>query len=524
MAVGSPAPILIALPQGLCVSGITTWAIRLANGLARLGRGAGVILHPEPPGIGRVEAAIDPAVAVFSPTGMPGFEQSPGDLSPFLASYRDAVGALSERWGGPVVVSPNLHGDCYGVGAALAREAPEGIRLIGWQHSDIEYDARVLEHYEPVLTRFVAVSDRIEHVLRERLGRRAGDVANVPYGVEVADTCPVREGLSGRPVRLIYTGRIEHQQKRIMALPQLSRELARRRIAHELTVVGDGPACVEFDRAAQDVPGVRRLAPASPRAVGTMLERADAFVLASRYEGLSVAMLEAMARGCVPVVTRVESGLLQAIEPDASGIVANAGPDADEQAAAAALADAVERLIARDPAAMSRAAWGVVRDRFSIERHVARVATLLDEVAGSPSRRWPADRACAFSSAGPGGSGSVPVEGAERMEAVLRSLAGRRVVIHGTGQHTLQLREVILSSPARVVAFADDDRARHGGSLWDRPIVAPVQAGATGATDVLISSWMHEDAVWSRRAVYERQGLCVRRVYASSGAEPATHA
>ena len=39
------------------------------------------------------------------------------------------------------------------------------------------------------------------------------------------------------------------------------------------------------------------------------------------------------------------------------------------------------------------------------------------------------------------------------------------------------------------------------------------KASETGATDVVISSWINQHAIWSRRAVYERQGLTVHTVY-----------
>ena len=95
------------------------------------------------------------------------------------------------------------------------------------------------------------------------------------------------------------------------------------------------------------------------------------------------------------------------------------------------------------------------------------------------------------------------------------ALAGRRVLIHGAGQHTLQLAGVLAESPAHIVGFTDDDDAKAGTTLWGLPVHAPREAAATGATDVVISTWMHERAVWSRRAVYEGGGLRVHRVYGS---------
>jgi FlaA1/EpsC-like NDP-sugar epimerase len=102
---------------------------------------------------------------------------------------------------------------------------------------------------------------------------------------------------------------------------------------------------------------------------------------------------------------------------------------------------------------------------------------------------------------------------------VLRSLAGRRVVIHGTGQHTLQLEHVIRGSPARIVAFADDDRQKHGTELWGLRVIDPREAATTGATDAVISSWMHEEAIWARRQAYVTGRVLLHRVYTTQGCE-----
>jgi glycosyltransferase involved in cell wall biosynthesis len=507
-------PLLIGLPQGLNVSGVTVWAARLAGAMAAAGRPAALLLHREPPGHERLELDLHPGVERIDLSDLPALETAGGDLDAFVARYREAVSRLADRHGSPVVLSPNLHGDCYGIAAALCLADPEPIRVVGWLHSDIDYNYRLMQRYEPALARIVAVSDHIEAELRRRLPHRAGDIAGIPYGVPLAPAVPRREPPSGRPVRLVYTGRIDHHQKRIMALVDLARELQRRGVAHELVVVGDGPAAAELDQALRTAHTARRLPPTGPDGIARILDGSDALVLASRYEGLSISMLEAMARGCVPIVTRVESGVGQAIEDGRNGMLADASPGDDEATVAGALADAVERFLDRDTASLSESAWQTARLRFSLELHAEVVVAMLDGMAGEPPRSWPADQPCAFTATdASGASGSVPADGATRLASVLEKLGGRRIVVHGTGQHTRQLAHVLARSPARIVALADDDRQEHGSTLMEWPVVAPRDAGATGATDVVISSWINQGVIWSRRRVYERQGLTVHRLY-----------
>lgn len=577
------APVLICLPSGLIVSGVATWAARLVNALAERGRLAGLILHAPPPGHGALAVDLHPAVRVFDLSGLPRFEDmAPGQRTPveigaareaWAVAYHDAARSMArDAWGaadgGPVVLSPNLHADCYATCVEVARREPGLVRLVGWQHNDIEYDRRMLAHYEPALAEVVGVSDHIVSLLRTLLP--AGRVTAIPYGVEVPEAPPVRGPLLGagsgtrgpRPVRLLYTGRLDHYQKRILALPHLSAALSDMGIEHELTIMGDGPAAGELDalvgllsqRRRASAPGVRRersavggvpgprgrigvappdrvhdAAPDAERACGLSIRRVgaaspalvrrallehDAFVLASRFEGLSVSMLEALAAGCVPIVTRVASGALQAVEPGVTGLIAAVGPDAPEEAVGRALADQVAALVAGDARAMSRAAWRLARERFGLEAHVDGAAGVIDRAGSAGAVAWDAGRPVWFGDVG----GSVPSDAAARLGRVLAGLGGRRVVVHGTGLHTRVLLPSLLRSDVVVVGFCDDDRQRHAQSLGGLPIVSPSDAAALDATDVVISTWMHEEAVWAGRGVYERQGLVVHRLYGDGAA------
>lgn len=509
------SPLLIALPQGFGVSGVNLWAVRLAEAVTRRGRRAALLLHREPAGHARLPMDVDPAVERIDLADTPPLERAAGDLSPWVDRYRDAVRRLADDAGAPVILSPNLLGDCYGIAAALCRSIPESLRVVGWHHSAIDYNDRVLAHYEPVIAKFVGVSDDIVDRLRVAVPGRRADIVNIAYGVPVPAYILPRAPLAGRAVRLLYVGRINHEQKRVLAFAEFARELTRRGVEHELVIIGDGPASRRLDGAIAGMPAVHRLPPVPPATINRWLDRSDALLLASRYEGLSVSMLEAMARGCVPIVTRVASGVTQAIDEGVNGELADPCADDHEAGVGRALADAVERFLARPAGALSRAAWRTARDRFSIDRHADAVEAMLDEVGGGTPRAWPADCPEAFTARGDGdgGSGSVPADGARRLASVLDRLGGRRIVVHGTGEHTRQLAGVLNAAGVTVVAFADDDRQRHGTRLWERPIIAPRDVGGTGATDVVISSWINQRVIWQRRAVYERQGLTVHTLY-----------
>jgi glycosyltransferase involved in cell wall biosynthesis len=511
------APLLISLPHGLDLGGVTTWALRLANGLAAEGRAVALVAHPRLDFQPLAKFTLHPCVELIEPKGWPHMRDISGDLSPFIPVYRDAVRRMAEASGSPVVVSPNILGDSYGIAAALCLSDPEITRVIGWQHTDSAYDTCLLRRYETVISRYIAINAQYMDALRPQLPGRAADITTIPHGVAIPREPTVREprARTGRPLRLIYTGRIEHQQKRVTAYPALSRELTRRGIDHEILLVGDGPAAAELDGLIKATPRVRRLGLASPEEVTAWLDWADAFVLASRFEGLCISRIEAMARGCVPIVTVANSGAGEGIADGVSGFYADAKPDDSDEAVAVSLANSVQRYLAADADRVSAAAWRAARQSFSLDRHIKAVASLLDDAAAGPARHWPASWPCAFTAAAGQTwvSGSTPPGGVEQMRALLDSLADRSVVLHGAGRHTVDMAPVLAASRARILAVCDDDQGRWGSTLLGWPVLGPADAARTGATDVIISSWMHAQTIWKRRAMYEDQGLRVHKIY-----------
>ncbi|GAB5497227.1 MAG: hypothetical protein Phyf2KO_23070 [Phycisphaerales bacterium] len=505
---------MILLPGGLCVSGVSAWAARLATSLAERGSKVTLVLLANTGQGPSLDFAMSERVRVLDLTHLPPIEWCQGNISAYVPSITQE--ALELSGDEPVCVLPNLHGDCFGITAALAVSLGDRVRIVGTAHSDNTYDEKLLTHFEPMLSKLVCVSDTLESKVRNTLTMRRLDIANVPYGVNVPDKLPARLPIADRPIRLLYAGRLEHRQKRVAALPLLSKLLTEQGIAHEMTIVGEGPAKQDLVDSCQGCEHITLRGGVDHGKLTELLCAHDAFVLPSRYEGLSIAMLEALAQGCVPVVTRSESGTEQAITHGETGMIADVAPDADEHEAARGLAACISNLSTKDIASMSRRAHEDAKARFSLSVHADAWIGVLRDAAASEARFWPASRPCAFTG-GRGTSGSVPTGGAERLREVLAQLAGRPVVIHGGGRHTLDLAPLLANTDVR--AIADDDPARFGEKLLGWRIIDPESAAMTGATDVVISSAMHEEAIWNRRSVYEEQGLRVHRLYHAARVE-----
>ncbi len=538
------AALIIALPGGLTASGIATWAVRLVNGLAALGRHAGLILHTPAPGHRPLSVWLHPRVQVTDLSHLGPVEDAvaiPERASAMLAGYERAVDAVPGI--GPVILAPTHLGDCYGLCAALLRgemaehaeaDRASRVRIAGWVHTDTPYDLHVQRHFAQALSASVAVTDRLARVLSRTLADAPGaggvTVRHIPYGAPGPTTLVERTPLDSRPLRLIYAGRLERYQKRVLALPAMSRELLAMGIAHEMVIVGDGPASQELDaeiavRGASTPRSVIRLLPKTHNQLEGLYAASDIVVLPSRHESLPIALIEAMRCGCVPVATTPAGAEGELIEDGVHGVLVHAADDAPEEDVGRVLARGVVRTIAHLPA-MSGAARERAAGAFAIEQHIARAMHMIDEVGATPRRLWPMDRAWAFSSTdSTGASGSVPAHGARRLDELLRALGGRRVAIHGTGRHTRELLPIIASHAPVIVAFCDDDPAQLDLSATPRqsrpnrpdllglPVVSPREAARAGVTDVVISSWINEGAILARREVYERQGIRVHAIY-----------
>jgi glycosyltransferase involved in cell wall biosynthesis len=192
------------------------------------------------------------------------------------------------------------------------------------------------------------------------------------------------------PVRLIYVARIVQRQKRVYDLVELATALAAEDVDFELRIIGDG-IDKETLRAKFDVliPAIRKRVSLedsiSPRKLPEIWQAADISLLVSEFEGTSLAMLESMAYGCVPVVTQVSGTTI--IEPGVNGYCVPVGSVTEMAQIIKNLANDRQRL-----AGMGQKADATVRARLNYEQYVNWFLQMVHSVWEEPPRCWPADR------------------------------------------------------------------------------------------------------------------------------------
>jgi colanic acid/amylovoran biosynthesis glycosyltransferase len=131
----------------------------------------------------------------------------------------------------------------------------------------------------------------------------------IPYGVSIpATTTHYRTN----PFQVVYSARLwEHQKRARLVVQSLIRAFQRSQ-AITATLIGDGysrQGCEQQVRDARltDLISFARRLPFD--GVQQILLRSQALLLMSDFEGLPVALLEAMAAGVVPVVRSIPSGI-----------------------------------------------------------------------------------------------------------------------------------------------------------------------------------------------------------------------
>ncbi len=148
-------------------------------------------------------------------------------------------------------------------------------------------------------------------------------IAVLPNAV-VANDFPEAERTSGTK-NIIYLGRLQ-EAKGLSEMVEASRLLAAQGFKFKFSCFGTGPDQQEFIRRMTAVIGddFHFGGVISGKEKIQALNAADIFLMPSRYEGLSLALLEAMAAGCVPIVSN-RGSMPSAVEDGRNGFLVDPG-------------------------------------------------------------------------------------------------------------------------------------------------------------------------------------------------------
>ena len=215
----------------------------------------------------------------------------------------------------------------------------------------------------------VGVSPRICADLVRSHGFSAEATSVISNGIEVERYVAGGERGAGPGLRVLLLGRIDDAAKGVLDLPRIARLLRDRDVV--FTVAGDGPDMPALRRACRaHADRIKLLGAVAPEAVPRLLAEHDILLFPSRYEGLGLVLVEAMACGCVPVASRIQGVTDHVVDDGKTGLLFPVGSasgaagairrlvddrDLRRRLAAAAMASARQRFDSRDVAERYRA-------------------------------------------------------------------------------------------------------------------------------------------------------------------------
>ena len=424
--------------DGLCPSGVTTF---------------GCSLLQQEPTARMLLLNADQAPLIVPANDAARIVTVPGALSHDPSAVARAICDIAARAEGPLTILPNTGDTPWAAVAEFLRTAPdslrERVRVLGIVHSDMESQYALAECYRTIAPIWIGVSRRCADELRRRVGGKKVVVHELPYPIAIPPAAP---RLEGGPLRLAYVGRLEEPQKRVSRLVPLFSELVRRGVDFAATVVGDGPAAEDLDRALsaagpEVLSRVRRTGVLGRAAVDEVWRNNDVTLLVSAFEGLPLALLESMAAGVCPVAMAIESGLDELTGGGVSGRVV---PQGDTTAMAEVLAE-----LARDRALLRRmgeAARCRVHERFSPEAHFASLSAILAQLAQTTV---------------PDASALAPDPTAEAVRRAVDEAAarGRPMAVFGAGMIGRKVIDACCARGLRVDGWFDSD-ARRAGMIY----------------------------------------------------------
>jgi len=263
------------------------------------------------------------------------------------------------------------------------------IATLSIAHNDVAAFYAPLQHYGPFVDCAVGVSQSLRQKIIDVCGIPADRARYIPYGVELLSSSQIErvaQTPSGQnqPLRIGYVGRLVQAQKRVMEFIPLAEQLVKSKVDFELHLIGDGNERSDleaaFKRAGLDS-RVKFWGWLSSDQVREQLLQLDVFVLLSDYEGLPVALLEAMGHGLVPIVTRIESGNTQLVRDGENGFVIPVGEIQSCVDALQTLAND-RRLLSQ----LKRAAWKSVQD-YSVPHSTDCYVECFDELVQASQTR-----------------------------------------------------------------------------------------------------------------------------------------
>lgn len=245
----------------------------------------------------------------------------------------------------PFVFVNSFFGDSFFAAISLKQLCQNNVRLISVIHNDQSSQYALGALFDEWTDWYICVSSRIKNTLIDEYHIAPEKVRFLYQPIEFNryDNRPYNDT---KPLRLGFASRLVSRQKRCDLLPQLICQLEETGIDYIFNIAGDGELFSYLQGYVSDSglsDRVRLLGYLDKQEMNSFWMEQDLYINISEFEGTSLAMLEAMETGCVPVVTDI-SGVRDYISDGYNGFIFDV-KDIDGMAARIKIIDQQRELL-----------------------------------------------------------------------------------------------------------------------------------------------------------------------------------
>ncbi|VAX11782.1 GLYCOSYL TRANSFERASE [hydrothermal vent metagenome] len=203
---------------------------------------------------------------------------------------------------------------------------PEKIKAMSRCANAFDHGYKITLSCAERLARIVAITPRLKSDLIEKYGADPSKLSLIPNGIDQAPFEQAAKAKRGQELslQLGFLGRLEHNQKGVLYLPEIVQELNRLGVQFKLRIAGKGKHQTQLElnlKTEIEKKQVELVGALTPDSVPAFLSETDLFLFTSHFEGCPNALLEAIMAGCVPVSWLIDGITDFIIEDDKSGFI-----------------------------------------------------------------------------------------------------------------------------------------------------------------------------------------------------------
>jgi glycosyltransferase involved in cell wall biosynthesis len=258
----------------------------------------------------------------------------------------------------------------------IARYLPEHILRIVVVHNITPGTYAAARSIRDYAHATIGVSERCRADLIERFGFPPDQTHVIENAVDISafKARGLRRDRTEPKLRSLFVGRVEDASKGVLWLGEILDALPE---TVTLTIAGNGPDMDSLKRRlAGNWKRVTYLGSVPQESVPSIMSEHDVLIMPSRYEGLPMTLIEAMAAGCVPVVSHIRGVTDTVVDHETTGFLFPVGNYTAAATALGRLHDDPDRL-----ERMSVAARNAVSKRYGLGRMAGRYHEVITSAA-----------------------------------------------------------------------------------------------------------------------------------------------